>query len=406
MQGLYGPYTIAERVVQKIWLRRDFATTGARLVDGRKLEIRSPGTWNLLGGPDFRAACLMVDGQPVTGDIEVHFHVSDWRAHGHAADRAYGKVALHVVMFPPAEGERGAIHGDGREIPTLVLLPLLHRSLEEYASDDALENITARDATARIAELLTLPAGELQQLLRRKGKARWDLKKHFATLRIKKLGWSSAAHHTVLEILGYRQNRAAMLAVATEHPLEEWAGGLALDEIFSERAGQWQLQGVRPANHPRVRLKQYQRWVTARPDWPETLAFWSRSDLAADGGRNAARSLRLQGSDDRTSTMTARKQWQLSRCRERLAQDIMDNSVGGSRLDTLICDGFLPLAAAATGHEHWPVWFHWYMGDVPLEVRRALRETGIAGRNAPPLCHGWGQGLLGWMLDRDARASG
>ncbi len=88
MQGLYGPFTIAERVVQKIWLRRDFVTDRAVLADGQRLEIRSPGTWNLLGGPDFRGARLLLDGREITGDIEVHFHVSDWRAHGHEADRA------------------------------------------------------------------------------------------------------------------------------------------------------------------------------------------------------------------------------------------------------------------------------------------------------------------------------
>ena len=65
MQGLYGPFTIAERVVQKIWLRRDFAVDRAALTDGRKLEIRSPGTWNLLGGPDFRGARLRVDGREI-----------------------------------------------------------------------------------------------------------------------------------------------------------------------------------------------------------------------------------------------------------------------------------------------------------------------------------------------------
>ncbi len=105
MQGLYGPFTIAERVIQKIWLRRDFDQTVTRLHDGRRIEIRTPGAWNLLGGPDFREARLVIEGVAVAGDIEVHFHVSDWRAHGHGADRAYGNVVLHVVLFPPGKNE-------------------------------------------------------------------------------------------------------------------------------------------------------------------------------------------------------------------------------------------------------------------------------------------------------------
>ena len=441
MQGLYGPFTIAERVVQKIWLRRDFATDRAVLTDGRKLEIRATGTWNLLGGPDFRGARLRLDGREITGDIEVHFHISDWRAHGHETDRAYGNVALHVVMFPPADGEKMARRGDGMEIPTLALLPLLHRSLEEYASDDALENITERDVTERITELVRLPAGELRSILLEKAGARWALKKRFALLRMEKLGWAAAVHQTALEILGYRHNRAAMLAVAASHPLAEWIEGLDVDELFREREGQWQLQGVRPANHPRLRLRQYRGWVARHPDWPEAMR---QLVLAPGTPRRGAPPLFIEGSQTTAAevpstmkrgarkggvcrgitrhetsvldvfagdgialpTALVRKQAGLSRLRVTIATQVTGNAIGGSRLDTMICDGFLPLAAVATGRDLLPVWFHWFLGDVPEEVRRALRETGIAGQRTAPFCHGWGQGLLGWLLEREARASG
>jgi len=392
MQGLYGPFTIAERVVQKIWLRRDFATDRAVLVDGRKLEIRSPGTWNLLGGPDFRGARLRLDGGDVTGDVEVHFHGSDWSAHGHETDPAYEKVVLHVVMFPPTGAVQPARRRDGVELPTLTLLPLLHRSLEEYASDDALEHITARDAAGWMVELLARPTGELRQQLLDRAARRWWMKKHFAALRIQQLGWAAAAHHTALEILGYRHNRAAMLAVAAWHPLGEWARGLDIDDLYREREGQWQLQGVRPANHPRRRLRQYQDWVARQPDWPDRLCYLSPK--------------LVPGLAVATPTTQFRKLVGLAAWRELVAEQVLSHAIGGSRLDTLLCDGLLPLMAARTGIDLLPAWFHWHLGDVPREVRRALRETGIAGQGTAPLCHGWGQGLLGWMLDRDARASG
>jgi hypothetical protein len=391
MQGLYGPFTIAERVVQKIWLRRDFDQSMPRLHDGRTLTIRTPGAWNLLAGPDFREARLAIDGVSVVGDIEVHFHVSDWRAHGHAADRAYGNVVLHVVLFPPASGEAPARRGDGSEIPTLVLLPLLHRSLEEYASDEALEGITARDAAERIADLAALPRTELTELLWRQACARWQLKRHFAALRIQKLGRIGAAHHTGLEILGYRHNRAAMLTVATMHPLAEWERGLDPDEVFSERGEHWHRQGVRPANHPRLRLQQYQCWVSQRPNWPDLI---ERVIPTIPTGTESA-----------LATTNIRKELGLQDLRERIADEITGGAVAGSRLDTLICDGFLPLVAASSGRDLLPTWFHWFMGDVPVEVRGALGTLGIAGRGASPFCHGWAQGLLGWMADHEARAS-
>jgi len=188
MQGLYGPFTIAERVVQKIWLRQDFDTRELRLLDGRKLAIVRPGVWNLLAGPDFRGANLMIGDREETGDIEVHFHASDWRAHGHAADRAYNDVVLHVVMFPPSDAQAAARSHRGEPLPTLVLLPLLHRALEEYASDDALENLTARDTAEKIAELSLLPPAELREAILLRARERWEQKVRFAGVRVNKLG--------------------------------------------------------------------------------------------------------------------------------------------------------------------------------------------------------------------------
>lgn len=392
MQGLYGPFTITERVVQKIWLRRDFDQTATRLQDGRRLEIRTPGAWNLLGGPDFRGARLAVEGQPITGDIEVHFHVADWRAHGHAADRAYDNVVLHVVLFPPRAEELPARRGDGQEIPTLVLLPLLHRSLEEHASDEALESITERDAAERIAELAALSEPELTRLLLRWAEARWKQRKHFAALRIQKLGWTGAAHHTALEILGYRHNRAAMLTVATMHPLTEWGSGMDPESIFSQLTEQWHRQGGRPANHPRLRLRQYHRWASMRTDWPELLPKLIPSVFPE------IKTVR--------PTTGFRKAFGMSDLRDRIARELLNDAVGGSRLDTLVCDGFLPLVAVKSGCDLQSPWFHWFMGDVPDEVRGALATLGVAGRGASPFCHGWAQGLLGWMAERNLRASG
>lgn len=392
MQGLYGPFTLTERVVQKIWLRGDFDRTRLMLVDGRPLEIRTVGVWNLLGGPDFREARLVIEGIPLTGDIEVHFHVSDWRAHQHEADYAYRNVALHVVLFPPAPGELAAVRCDGVRIPTLVLLPHLHRDLEEYASDDALEVITARDAWEKFAGLAAMPPAELPGLLRRKAADRWQQKVRFAKSRIQRVGWEVAAHCTALEILGYRHNRAAMLTVAARYPLEAWAAGLDALEAYRQSGAMWQTQGVRPANHPRARLRQYRAWVAAHPDWPARLLVLTRTLPA--GGLEAM------------PTRLARQAIKLAKLRETISRDVLGDVVGGTRSDNLVCDGFLPLVAAQAGIEAATVWFHWPLGDVPDQVRTALPKLGIAGRGAAPLCHGWGQGLLGWVLEHEARASG
>ena len=391
MQGLYGPFTMAERVVQKIWLQRDFDQTGAVLTDGRTLKVRSTGVWNLLGGPDFHAARLLIDGRETTGDIEVHFHAADWRSHGHETDPAYDKVALHVVLFPLHAGEKPALNLQGQPIPTLVLLPLLHRSLEEYASDDALETITARDEWRYYSELSGRPRAELQALLMSKARERWRQKIYFAGVRIGKLGWHSALHHAALEILGYRQNRAAMLEVATRYPLEMWVGGMEARTIFEENKTLWRLQGVRPANHPLRRLQQYQRWVTASPDWPNRILPLF-AHLPVDGSIAVP-------------TKHARQILRLGECRKILSRDLLNGALSGTRVDNLVCDGLLPLLAARTKNDFFGLWFHWFLGDVPDQVRRTLPKLGLADRQLQPLCHGYARGLLSWFLECEARAS-
>ncbi len=391
-QGLYGPFVCSEKVLQRIWLQGDFARGEAATTDGRRIEIVSPGSWNLLGGPDFKGAQLKIGGRAVAGDVEAHFHASDWKAHGHARHPAYADVVLHVLLFPPAAGERPARRGDGTELPTLVLLPLLLRDLEEYASDAALEALAERAEWRQLAGIAGLPAGELQPLLREKARVRWRQKVHFARLRLARLGWHAAAHHAVLEILGYRLNRAPMLAVAARFPPETWRMGCEPEEIFRHEGLSWNLHGVRPANHPLTRLRQYAAWTRARPDWPEQLTEW---------GRN----LPAGGEDAPASTAPARRAMALQMRRGRLAMDVAGLAVSGGRLDNIACDGFLPLLAAHTGRELFAVWFHWFTGDVPDQVRRGLLKLGAAGGRAQPLCHGYAQGLLGWLLGRETTAS-
>ncbi len=391
MPGLYGPFTLTERVLQKIWLQGDFDLGRAVLTDGRRLIVRYPGRWNLLGGPDFQDARLSFTGTPVAGDVEVHFQSQDWMAHGHGKDPAYAQVELHVLLFPLPEGVRAIRHSDGRTIPSLVLLPLLHRDLEEYAADDALETITARDEWRHFAELAGRPVAAVRELLRGKAAARWRQKVHFAGRRIERLGWVAAAHHTALEILGYRQNRAAMLTLAARYPLELWPAATDVPGIFAEGGAFWQLQGVRPANHPLARLRQYQVWTAARRDWPARLLAFAEKIFLTGGGASMSRPVRVALA--------------LPELRQSFADEITAGAVGGMRLDNLVCDGFLPLLTAVTGRDHFSVWFHWYLGDAPDRLKSSLARLGVTDGRMQPVCHGYGQGLLGWILERESRAS-
>ncbi len=393
IQGLYGPFSFPEKLLQKIWLRGDFNRAAAQTTDGRAVVIVHPGKWNLLGGPDFRGARLRIgDGPEITGDVELHLRASDWAAHAHARDRAYDGVVLHVVLFPPEAGH--ATHGvAGRSIPLLVLLPLLHHDLEEFAAEEAVELLAGRAAARIPDELAAMGDDELAVLLAAHALARWRQKLHFARLRVQRLGWESACHHAALEILGYRFNRAPMLHIAGRWPLAEWSRGAADPEaILSELAEAWSLQGVRPANHPRTRLRQYAAWTLARPAWPVALA--RLADQLPPPPLPSA------------TTRDVRKAAGFTAWRARIAADIAAGALSGTRLDNLVCDGFLPLLATRMNDDAraGALWQHWFPGVLPPLLSRGLRELGVFTGPARPACHGAAQGLLGWLLERERRS--
>ena len=393
IQGLYGPFSFAEKLLQKIWLRGDFDGTLVTATDGRRLHVGHPGKWNLLGGPDFRGARIRLgDGAEFTGDIELHLRAADWVAHRHALDRAYDGVVLHVVLFPPEVGHvtRGA---GGQVIPVVALLPWLHHDLEEFAAEEAVELLAGRTVARMPDELAALGEQELADLIASHAMKRWYQKVHYARLRVARLGWESACHHAALEILGYRFNRAPMLHVAARWALRDWAEGRAVpDEIYADQQGAWSLQGGRPANHPRTRLRQYAAWTQGCPAWPARLEGWAAQLIAGAAFATGTRAVR------RTNRFTARRSW--------VAVEICAGAIGGTRLDTLVCDGFLPLLAAVADRSdaRWQgLWHHWFAGDFPPLVSRGLRELGVFQGAARPACQGSAQGLLGWLLERETR---
>lgn len=394
LQGLYGSFTFSENLLQKIWLRGDFDRSRALTGEGVKLEILHPGRWNRLGGPDFLGARLRFGGaSEVTGDVELHLHEEDWAAHRHASDPAYDQVRLHVVLFPGRRAS-GTIGSNGRDIPVLVLLPLLHHDLEEFAADEAIERMAARPGGQVFDALSLMRPADLDGCLRTAAGLRWRQKVHFARLRVRRLGWTAACHHTALEILGYRFNRAPMLRIAGQFSLEAWRSSESVAEAtLGLEKGNWSLQGVRPANHPRTRLEQYRRWVGACPDWPERLKA-----LAERWPRVLAEE----------KTRRVRADHDFIGIRKRLAEDICGAAIGGSRLDTFVADGVLPLIAAG-GEDDGAMfgsWFHWFPGDFPPAVGRTLRDLNVVGVTAgQSAANGYAQGLLGWSWQRDAGTS-
>ncbi|MDR3228498.1 MAG: DUF2851 family protein [Puniceicoccales bacterium] len=381
--GPYGPVSIPERVLQKIWWRGDFRQSGLRTISGKPVRRVRAGRWNHNEGPDFIGSELEVDGKSVLGDVEVHFYAEDWLAHGHAADPAFDNVVLHVLMFPPRQAATPLPTVSGRLPETLVLLPYLNEDIDEYANRDALLALESREKSGWHEILAACEEVRRLALLREKAASRWAQKTRFAAQRLEKHGWAESCHQLVLETLGLKRNRAPMSALALKHPLAAMRGAGA-EALFAEQHGAWHLSGLRPANHPLRRLKQYLAALAKKPDWPDALAAWGAglAECSAATTDNTAR---------------FRKTRRFSATAKRLRDGVLAGAVGGTRLNTLAVDALLPLLAA---HGVAPevcaqFWFHWELGDVPSRLARDLRSLlPPENEKVPAICNGLFQGLL------------
>ena len=390
IQGLYGPFTLTERVVQKIWLRQDFATARLLTVSGKTLEVKDPGSWNLQEGPDFKEACLILDGVEIVGDLEVHFNVSDWHNHQHERDANFDRVVLHVVLHPERRNPNLVQTSKGHVPELLYLMPLLNRDLETYAMDEALLELEQQDELEWVEQFIRRPVAKRLQILRERAEARWQQKLTYAQQRLQAEGWEAACHSYALEVLGYARNRAPMLRLAAKYSLAAMrVDGMNSDGLFAEEAAQWKLNGLRPANHPRRRLKQYLEIVQQQPHWPERLADYLKTLPVGQGS---------------STTADFRKSVSLPKHRAVLRESLFNSVLGEMRFNTMVVDAFLPLATAAGFLDGFNYWMHWSPGDSPDAMRRFLKHAGVANRQNPQ-SNGWNQGALALFLERGVYGS-
>ncbi|NCG08576.1 MAG: DUF2851 family protein [Verrucomicrobia bacterium] len=386
LHGLYGTFTVSERVLQQIWLRQDFGYGDLRTASGKALEIIDSGSWNHGGGPDFKDASVRIGGELQTGDIEVHFKESDWELHGHNFNSGFDKVILHVVLHKTKRAERfsgGVKTKAGKALETFYLMPKLDCDLESYAETVALREMAAVDDMEWANAYMGLSEADRRAVLKDASRRRWHHKVRYAAKRLKSEGWSAACHQYLLEVLGYSQNRAPMSRIAQRYPLGLWETvAVGADEAYDSEKGYWACGGQRRANHPRRRLEDYTRFVSSKRNWPsalrEELSSWP--EVASRGS---------------TSGFRRRTQLKDRQCRIHQAQFL--KLAGKSRCNSAMVDAFLPLAQAEGLLESFGYWWHWPPGDWPDGQRSFLKQAGLCDR-ANLMCNGLAQGVLGLFL--------
>lgn len=384
VQGLQGPIAIPELILQKIWLRKDFFFNQLICHSKKRIQILNPGRWNQFEGPDFKEAELIIDGQKVVGDVEIHFHPNDWFKHGHDDNPNFSDVILHVTLFEPAPEHPPVFTTFGFCPETLVLLPYLKQGLEEYAVEDALLKLENRDSTEFIQAFINKPEFEIKQLLLQKAKLRWQEKCAFALARIRQDGFENTCHQMVLETLGYRRNRTPMNAIGINYPLQSMIENLpSVEELIDSQKEKWKLAKLRPANHPRKRLQQYLNLIKKNPGWPaHWMNYIERFVIPKSSG----------------DTLCFRKDGRLAEHQSTIKNEILAETISGTRFHTLVIDALLPLASAQVNKDLFDLWFHWYPGDIPSAISIFLNPTAIINKNQPS-CNGLNQGVLQLLIE-------
>ncbi len=180
------------------------------------MVVLSAGQENRDEGPDFLDASLLIDGELVQGDVELHLRARDWKAHGHHLDPRYNRVILQVILF--GEPESAAL-SNGKLVPTLVLRDYLNGSLEELSLRQVPLPLTPCQGAA-----LKLDGQKLRAILNRAGEERFYLKAASFEVKLVLEEAPEVLYQGVLRALGYARNKEPFQKLARRLPLQVLEG--------------------------------------------------------------------------------------------------------------------------------------------------------------------------------------
>jgi hypothetical protein len=267
------PRAVYEIQLQAAWNSID---SGCELLTANKqtLKVWSPGIWNWEAGPDFSNAKLEINGEILSGDVEVHYLPSDWKSHRHHENQAYDNVVLHVV------GKAGEVPVEVPDLPLLVILPE-----KEINSQRQLKYGKCAPWLAAAGD------AKLKDFFEAAGLERFRIKSEKILESMLKKGVNETLFRFLFDAMGYKKNRENFLQLFErylEYPKEDrekhllailWGESgllpdLAIDGLTDEMRTfikdcwtvfwklrkqapmeiDWQRSGSRPLNSPERRL--------------------------------------------------------------------------------------------------------------------------------------------------------
>jgi hypothetical protein len=263
VSGNHYPYH--EELLHWIWETQHFDFRELKTGQGQKVTINATGTPNKSDGPDFVGAEITIDNLKWYGDVEIHWTLSDWKAHGHHSDPNYEQVILHVIF---EESDQKIYRNDHTDISTLSLSPYLDKPLQSF-----LEQYMRKQEIPCSGQLSFISEKAFEQQLQKAHKEYFeqkvdDLLEFYDPSLVPSSAWLKMFAIALFDGLGISHNRLPMRKLAIE--LFPKTNQLSSVRELRNKAVQisglksgtkkipfgWNHKGVRPGNHPLPRIKQ------------------------------------------------------------------------------------------------------------------------------------------------------
>jgi len=212
---------IAENFLYHIWDEQHLKDT-IGTVAGTKIKILFQGKWNTDAGPDFVNSIILFDGKKFQGDVEIHTHEYDWKAHNHHEDKNYNNVILHVV-FSNNQNAEFTISENGSKIPILELQHNLDEQIDKLWKRYGQKPFdTSQQKTIEchlVKDLHDFDA--LRNILLNLGEERFLKKCKRFSAELYNSDFNQILYEGIIEALGYGKNKMPFFKLAKLLPFQK-----------------------------------------------------------------------------------------------------------------------------------------------------------------------------------------
>jgi len=208
----------SEKLVARLWQCQPASSVTD---DGQQFRTIYPGRASHSRGCDFKDAVFTLNGQMISGDVEIHVKSSQWYSHGHHRDPKYNNVVLHVAWWH--DNQSPTRLQNGKTVPTICL-----STFPGYPADELNQHLElCGNSSISCPEAEKhLNADNLGKLLTLAGEKRFTAKAALFRQALRKEEAEQVLLRSIARALGYAQNA---------EPCEELANRLSLNSLQNDK---------------------------------------------------------------------------------------------------------------------------------------------------------------------------